>query len=194
MRVVIEAFLTQDRMPPPFTTVTVLHEYAIWTGSVWLRVATGSEIHPTPQWWMNPPTEASRIFPSYSFSQQKTNLLLLLSSDSEKTPSLLDIPSELRSVEDLMVLHADGLIDFIQRNHCYCGPMNSQELIIESGWSICSDLRRLFGNDRCVSVREMTAAIEASSTTIVDELKVRVRLTRRGDVEVARIRVGTDQI
>ena len=40
----------------------------------------------------------------------------------------------------------------------------------------------------------MTAAIEASSTTIVDELKVRVRLTRRGDVEVARIRVGTDQI
>ena len=58
MKVVLDAYLTSDRMPEPYTTVLVAGGQAFWDGGQW-RTNSHRDVRPIEwevQWWMPIPT------------------------------------------------------------------------------------------------------------------------------------------
>ncbi len=100
--------------------------------------------------------------------------------DANAGCEVVELPQQLRDAALLTVSDADGLIEFGRRNHCTVGGGSHATLVIEDGYT--------FGSITGPQKKPMEESLrEAFADNGPAELRLCVRLTAKGRVEVSRL-------
>lgn len=142
--------------------------------------------------WLNPITNANEYAATYIPIQGEASLpvnpsvslsdevLLYLKGLDENGIQVIDVPGRLLDPDVFNVLHADGLVEFFRRSHCHVGG----KLRIEDGWQVTNNAAY---HDHGLASGMLKSAL--SDDVESPELRVRIRLTKKGKIEASRVRV-----